>query len=250
MIRSTLKENQKKNDTSGFRFRGTDNTRIEALSDGIFAIATALLIISTSIPETYAELISFMKDLIPFAICMALLILIWHQHYLFFIRYGFKDVKIVAINTLLLFLILFYIYPLKFLFTFLNNLFTAIFQSDNKQLDYLFTEVILIENSPNLMVIYGLGAASIFLTLAWMYRIAYQRRILLSLTKLEAFDTQSSVYVNLWMSSVPLLSSLISIMPFDAMNRFMIAGWIYMIYPLVMIPTSIYRQRKRKLVEN
>ncbi len=251
MFRSILKNRKQRQTATSFRYRGTDNTRVEALSDGIFAIATALLIISTSIPETFDELIEFMKDLVPFAICMALLMLIWYQHYVFFIRYGFKDAKIVAINTMLLFLILFYIYPLKFLFTFLHDQFSAMMRGDHEKLNYLYTEVVSLENGPDLMTIYGIGAASIFLTLAWMYRIAYNRRESLKLNDIEEFDTKSSIIGNLWMSSVPLLSVIIANLPMPQIMNFVLAGWVYMIYPFVMIPTARARLRKRnKLIKN
>ena len=36
--------------------RGLDNTRIEALSDGVFALAIALLLISSEVPSTFDEL--------------------------------------------------------------------------------------------------------------------------------------------------------------------------------------------------
>ncbi|MEO9965808.1 MAG: TMEM175 family protein [Reichenbachiella sp.] len=245
MIRSTLKEKALKDTTPQFRFRGVDNTRIEALSDGVFAIATALLVISSSIPETYAELLHFIHDLVPFAICMALLMLIWFQHYVFFIRYGFKDAKIVAVNTLLLFLILFYIYPLKFLMQLLYDMFGAMFTGNKAVFQQLFTEVIRMEDTPNLMVIYGLGAASIFITLTIMYSIAYKRAEELELTPVEKLLTKFSMQANLLMAAVPLVSSLFCLLPIQPNLAFTVGGFIYWAYPVVMIPFSI---RNRKLL--
>ena len=67
MVRKKIRENL---NNSGFKLRGVGATRIEALSDGVFAIAIALLLISASFPETYAELRIFMYDFIP----------IWDDH--------------------------------------------------------------------------------------------------------------------------------------------------------------------------
>ncbi|MEO9803705.1 MAG: TMEM175 family protein [Reichenbachiella sp.] len=229
-----------------FRFRGVDNTRVEALSDGVFAIATALLVISSSIPETYAELLHFLKDLVPFATCMALLMLIWYQHYVFFIRYGFKDAKIVAVNTLLLFLILFYIYPLKFLMQLLYDMFGGIFTNNQAVLNHLFTDVIHMEDTPELMIIYGFGAACIFFTLALMYYIAYRRTIVLEMTEVEKFMTRSSMHANLLMGSIPMLSCLFClILPLQPNVLFTLGGFTYWLYPVIMITFSV---RKRKLL--
>ena len=98
-----------------FRFRGEEQSRIETVSDAGFALAIGLLLISVSSPSNYNDLIAFTKDLVPFAMCIALIMLVWYQHFIFFLRYGLKNSKIVALNTILLFIILFYVYPLKFL---------------------------------------------------------------------------------------------------------------------------------------
>lgn len=250
MVRSALKEKKLKDPKPKFRFRGVDNTRVEALSDGVFAIATALLVISSSIPETYEQLLLFIHDLVPFALCMALLMLIWFQHYVFFIRYGFKDAKIVAVNTLLLFLILFYIYPLKFLMQLLYDMFSAMFVNDWMAFERLFTEVIKMEDTPNLMVIYGLGAASVFLTLAVMYFIAYRRADELELTDGEKLMTKMSMYANLLMAAVPMTSSIFCMLPLPANLAFTIGGFIYWTYPLVMIPFSIRNKKLLSKISN
>lgn len=244
MLRKKLKKGSV-NKESSFRFRGTDNTRIEALSDGVFAIATALLIISSSIPETFEELLNFLDDLVPFAICMTLLMLIWYQHYVFFIRYGFKDAKIVAINTFLLFLILFYIYPLKFLFKVLYQLFPALINNDHETVRHLFTNIIPRGDAALLMSIYGLGAATIFFTLTYMYFIAWRRRDRLSLNLLESFDTKMSMIDNLLMASVPTISIIISVLISDTTKAFMYSGIFYMSYAVIM-PIFGYFSGKRR----
>lgn len=250
MVRSTLKEKSLNNPDTKFQFRGVDNTRVEALSDGVFAIATALLVISTSIPETYSELLLFLKDLVPFALCMALLMLIWFQHYVFFIRYGFKDATIVAVNTFLLFLILFYIYPLKFLMQLLYDMFSAMFTNNQEAFNHIFTTVIPMENTPHLMVIYGFGAASIFFTLAVMYLIAYRRANTLDLNNREKFMTKVSMYANVLMGTIPLISCLFCLLPINPNLSFTIGGFIYWIYPAVMVPFSIRNKNLLSKISN
>ena len=250
MIRNRLKRSQLKKENGEFKLRGAHNTRIEALSDGVFALATALLIFSSSVPETYAELMIFLDDLIPFAICIVMLMLIWYQHYLFFIRYGFKDSIIVAVNGLLLFLILYFVYPLKFLFKLLYHMFPALVSNDHEKMQYLFSVVMPYEKATNLMIIYGLGAAGIFFTLAVMYFIAYKRREAISLTQLELFDTKASMWANIVMGIIPTLSFFISLLKIGGGSAFIYSGILYMSYAFIMPTFGVLSGKKRiKFVE-
>ena len=51
-----------------------DHTRIEGLSDGVFAIAIALLLISADVSEKFSERKEFLKDFVPFGGTISLLI--------------------------------------------------------------------------------------------------------------------------------------------------------------------------------
>ena len=77
MIRGLLK-NKKSLQGKDFVLRGEAQTRIETLSDAVFAIAIALLVLSSSVPERYDELLLSMQDIIPFGVCITLLMLIWY----------------------------------------------------------------------------------------------------------------------------------------------------------------------------
>jgi uncharacterized membrane protein len=246
MIRKHLKP--KSLTDNEFQFRGLDNTRVEALSDGVFALAIALLLISSEVPNTFNELREFLKNFFPFAATISILTLIWYQHYIFFVRYGLKDASIVAINTLLLFLVLFFVYPLKFLFQVLFALFSALIMNDQKALEILFSEVIKANDAPTLMVIYGAGSALVFLTMAWMYFIALKRRAHLKLSPIEVFDTRSNIYTNLCMASIPFISSMISILGIGGGGSltFSIAGLFYMSYIVVMPLYGYLRARTRQ----
>ena len=89
-------------------------SRIEGLSDAVFGFALTLLVVSLEVPTTFDSLATTMLGLPAFAI--TLLILIWFAHYRFFRRYGLEDSRTIVLNVVLLFVVLFYIYPLKFLF--------------------------------------------------------------------------------------------------------------------------------------
>src|SRR4026207_1732596 len=100
----------------GFRMRGQDVTRLEGFSDAVFGFALTLLVVSLEVPRSYDELMGIMSGFMPFACCFALLIWIGHEHNMFFRRYGLQDGVTVFLNGSLLFVVLFYVYPLKFMF--------------------------------------------------------------------------------------------------------------------------------------
>ena len=101
-----------------FRWRGGDVSRLEGLSDGVFAVTLTLLIVAQP-PTTFYGLWLVIRDIPVFLTCFTLLMLAWRYHYLFFRRYGLEDFATSLLNGVFLFLVLFYAYPLKFLATFL-----------------------------------------------------------------------------------------------------------------------------------
>jgi hypothetical protein len=103
----------------GFRLRGHQVTRVEALSDVVFGFALTLLGVSLEVPKTFDQLLKIMREFPAFAICFAILISLWHDHYRFFRRYGLQDSPTIFLNSLLLFIVILYVYPLKFLFSLL-----------------------------------------------------------------------------------------------------------------------------------
>src|SRR5712691_4462845 len=124
MIRERLVEKEI-GQRAEFRWRSHDISRIEGLSDAVFAFAVTLLVVSLEVPKTFTELAAAMRGFGAFAISFTLLFMIWFNQYKFFRRYGLQDTISVCLNAVLLFVVLFYVYPLKFLFSYLMNVFTG-----------------------------------------------------------------------------------------------------------------------------
>jgi hypothetical protein len=142
--------------TSGFRFRGKEISRFEGFSDAVLGFAVTLLVVSLEVPRTFPELLASMRGFAAFGICFAILVWVWFQQYLYFRRYGLEDTTSIVLNSVLLFVVLFYIYPLKFLFRLLVD------QVTGGSLTVLspagrLEPVITAAQGPLLMQIYGLG---------------------------------------------------------------------------------------------
>lgn len=188
----------------GFRWRGHEITRIEALTDAVFAFAITLLVVSLEVPRTFTELAETMRGFLAFALSFAMLFWIWYQHFIFFRRYGLQDSTTVVLSGILLFVVLFYVYPLKFLWSLLAS--TVMGGGTLRGADG--TTVPMIEQSQmsSLLAIYGLGFAAVFLLFLLLYLHAHRRRESLGLTALEAYDTREKAREHGLSAGVGLLS--------------------------------------------
>lgn len=226
-----------------FRNRGEEQTRIESFSDAVFALAITLLLISSKPPSNFEELVGFTQEIIPFAICITLLSLIWWEHFVFFLRYGFRNQRVVFYNIFFLFIVLFYVYPLKFLAKFITLLFGGVFY---RPLWQGAVEMASVKDVPWMMMIYGIGAASIFGVLALMYAYAYKKRQALELNEIECFDTKVSIRNNILMASVPLLSSILAFIFHQSVWAGAVSGFSYFLYFPIMFGNGLKVSKQRK----
>lgn len=173
----------------GFRLRGQEVKRIETFSDAVFAFAVTLLIVSLEVPRTFEELLVSMRGFFAFALCFALLMLVWHEQHVFFRRYALDDKFSLFLNAALLFIILFYVYPLKFLFSLMFS--DRIYGHEKNPFSITQDQV------PQLMIIYGLGYIAIYAIFFLLYGHALRKRKTLELTPLEVFDTRTKIYSQL-----------------------------------------------------
>jgi uncharacterized membrane protein len=90
-------------------------SRLEAFSDGVFAFALTLVVVSLEVPSDFDQLLTLMKGFVGFALMFTMVCWIWYEHAFFFRQFGTGDPLSVALNSALLFVVLFYVYPMKFL---------------------------------------------------------------------------------------------------------------------------------------
>jgi len=164
------------------RFPREEITRLEAFSDAVFGFALTLLVVSLDVPRSYDELMGIMAGFPSFACCLALLIWLWHEHNVFFRRFNPHDGVTVLINAMLLFLVLFYVYPLKFMF------------------DSLFARWVNMARPPeqmalwqlaNASAVYAVGFVLMMLMFVLLYARGYARRHAIGLTERDVFELRS-----------------------------------------------------------
>jgi uncharacterized membrane protein len=145
----------------------SDVNRIEAFSDAVFGFAVTLLVVSLEVPKSFDELLEVIRALPVFAITFAILLMIWQEHHNLFKRFPYADGVTIWLNGGLLFVVVAYIYPLKFLFA---NVVGAPHLRAGAGGVFSGPEQIA-----TLMVIYGVGFATIFLIFATLYWRAARR---------------------------------------------------------------------------
>ncbi len=180
-------------------------SRIEAFSDAVFAFAVTLLVVSLEVPKTFNELMAAMSGFLAFAICFTLLFQVWWRHHTFFRRYGLEDAFTIAMTGCLLFVVLFYVYPLKFVFTIVVKQFTGgefILHRPDGTSEPIMADA----QAPRLMQVYGLAVIAVFTVFALLYLHAYRKRSELKLTPCEALLTKESVLSNLGIALIGVLS--------------------------------------------
>jgi uncharacterized membrane protein len=182
--------------------RGEGTSRIEAFSDGVFAFALTLLVVSLEAPRSYDELIATMRGFPAFGACFAILIWIWVEHYRFFRAYRIADGVTILLNSLLLFVVLFYVYPLKFMFTFLSHMFFGIAPPR----DRLATFGMSVERSVDLLLIYGLGFIAIFAVFTLLHWRVQSQADALALSAAERREARIGLRAHLLSAVVGMVS--------------------------------------------
>ena len=179
-----------------------------------------------------------MRGFFAFGISFLVLVMIWNEQHRFFFFYGLDDAWTVTLNGALLFLVLFYVYPLKFLFTLLFS--NQIYGRHNSPFTISPHEV------PQLMMIYAAGYMAIYILFFLMYNLANRKSIKIGLSPVEKFDCKSSMYKILIMVLIGLGSFLTALMLKDSSAGN--AGLVYfLIGPTLTIFFILRKKTRRKL---
>ncbi len=208
-----------------FRWRGGQVSRIEAFADAVFALSVTLLVVSAEVPNSYGEFIAAMQALPAFALSFVLIVLVWYFHFIHFRRYGLEDGPTTLLNLSLLFVVLVYVYPLKFMWAFLTAWVTAGGQPAVEQFGLGPRSV------GTLLAIYGIGFVAMYVLLALMAAQALKRRQELELNDVEVVLTRGLVATHLIQAGVGLASVVLALGLPSPYQGF--AGLAYFLLPVM-----------------
>jgi hypothetical protein len=175
-----------------------------------------------------------MRGFVPFAICFAQLVMIWLAHYRFSRRFGLEDPYTVFLNVVLLFLVLFYVYPLKFVFT---MIFSQLTGNDEMRGVGMYEAGVL-------MRIYSVGFTAVFSLFALMYTHAYRLRNELELNPVELLQTRLAIRENMIMVVAGAVSIALSFK-----NPAWAGWWYFVLGPALGIHGAILGKKVRVMAE-
>ena len=145
-------------------------------------------------------------------------------------------------------MVLFYVYPLKFLFSFLVDKFTGGHGEVRLPNGNVTAMIENYDQMASLMVIFNLGYLAVFGVFVLLFWHAYRKREALELNELERFDTRESIQECSLNCGIAILSLLIVVV--GGPRRAGLAGAAYMLTPVVMtLNGMIMGKRRRKLEE-
>ena len=195
--------------------------RIEAFSDGVFAFAATLMVVNFDMVDNLTITKSSTTSFLSFFVSFFVLVAIWWVHYNFFRRTNYMDNVLIALNAILLFVALYYVFPLK-----------SMVQS------WMGEGVKSFEDLSNLFVLYGIGFALIFLCLSLMYFWAYKKTTEKSETMLLFFYARHfAIFV--FVSAISVTLSFVGIG-----MRYGFPGFIYtLIGPLCFWHSSYFSKK-------
>ena len=213
---------------SNFRWRGKEVSRIEGLTDAVFAFAVSLLIVALEVPKSFDALADAIYGFPTFVACFALVMLFWNIHYSYFRRYGIEDAFTRVVTLGILLIILFSIYPLKFLFgaVLIFGGHEAPHFESLEQLRFVYT-------------IYGVGLTAVWGLFATLYAHAMNRRHALNLNGAEVILTKQvllAMFINMAISLTSVAIALLTV-------NTVLPGWIYLLHIPLLIANGFYHKR-------
>lgn len=238
-----------------FRWRSREISRFEGLSDAIFAFAITLLIVALEVPRTSGELLETMRGFISFALTFALLYSLWYRQFVFFRRYGLEDRTTAILNGTLLFVVLFFVFPLKFLFgSFVDRLLG--FGKMVRLEDGALERAIEPEHMAPMLSIYGLGFAAVFAIFALLHAHAWRKRDELELNELERLDTKQAIQVFAFAAGLGLATvvhanvvGLTEGKPYEEKVLWVATGGLFACIAAMLRFRARRRRQRRELVE-
>lgn len=223
---------------NGLRIRGASMTRTETFTDAAFAFAVTLMVVSIdAVPTSLDSLIAAAKGIPAFGLSFLMIMLFWRGHWAWSRRYGLEDLPSVFLSCLLVFVLLCYIYPLKFMV----SVFVAWISGWSVTTGV--SGAFGVKELYALFAIYGIGFSAMSGVIALLYAHAWRRREALELNAAERVDAKGDIGVWSILAAVGGLSVLLAL--FWPPSVVPVPGLVYWILP-VAIPLFNSRVERRR----
>jgi uncharacterized membrane protein len=212
-----------------------ETSRLEAFSDAVFAFAATLLVVSLEVPRSFEALVGQLFGFVAFAITFGALVAIWTIHRAFYRRYRLGDGWTVFFNSSLLFVVLFYVFPLKFL---TESLFSGVLGIGQSGIT-----LESVEELAQLFILYGGGFTAVFAFVALLYRHAWRRRVTLQLTPHQKWEAAFLSRHYLLFALVGLLSIGVAALGWGV--RYGLPGYLYVLIGPLCYAQARWSERRR-----
>lgn len=223
-----------------FRMRGLEMTRLETFTDAAFAFALTLLVISLEPPTSTAELTAALREVPAFLASGMQLMMFWWGHHEWSRRFGLEDGPAFLLSLLLVFTVLTYVVPLRFMF---GVLFVWLGRVTGWPLGSGEIDIAGPEDVQAMFAIYGVGFAAMSLSLVLLYLHALRRRETLQLSEREAHEVRAEAGIWGILVAAGTLSTLLALIaPATLLG---LPGMAYMLLPVVT-PLYAHRMNRRR----
>jgi uncharacterized membrane protein len=219
--------------------RGHEIFRIEALSDAVFAFSVSLLIMSLEVPASFEAFRHTILNFPPFLATVAMVFFFWYLQNRFFRSYGLNNGRIIFLNLCLLTIILFYAFPLKYLFALLLSWLAGKNFMPGEHEDGF--PLLTIENFNELVIIFSIGYSIIWLIFWLLYRQAWISKTDLHLTQKEEILLQADIRDSMVQVFIGLTGLLFAILKLSA-----ISGFAFLCIPVWLIIHGFITKKKMK----
>lgn len=212
----------------------------------MFGFSLTLLVVSLEVPRTFSELMILVYGFLLFALSFTLFVHIWYLHSRYFKRYGLEDVPTIWLNSILLFLVMFFVYPLKFLVSVVVKALSGdplTVPGDGGSVIPMLTW----DDSASMLLLFSAGYIAIQLTFVVMYIRAFRLRQRLELNELEVFDTKTALGEHVIYVLVGVTSVTIGL--FGGSGFVTQAGWFYALLGPIMGVYGYTNGRRRDKLE-
>lgn len=225
-------------DIAMFRMRGESMTRIETFVAAAFAFAVTMMVISVgSLPSTMEEFITATKEIPAFSASCAVIIWIWHTHANWSRRYGLEDSGSIFLSSVLIILVLVYIYPLRLMLQGLFHVISDGYFPSGFSFNS-FGEVRF------MFAFYALGFILLSVNFMGLFAYANYKKLPLNLNPVEQFDTKTELLSWSGVAAVAIVSLFIALMGTQSMIGF--SGYIFFSLFPVLHGMAFFRSKKRK----